>query len=227
MWGYACRRGFRGAWHDAYGHELEQYVALDRRAAYDLSTSGARESRRITRLKVVGGSAWLAAAVADVRAGCLSRGILTFCYGYAGFVSYTAAFWICALSQSSSANHLSSEARKQPARGKAIQYLLLGVRIRVKQRRRIHDRHGRVTTRVHDRRLVWEAPAPARRDVDRTREHLGAREDPLEVARARAVADPPPGRREGRRGVVDLYGDARGQDRACGGVDEGAREVGG
>ena len=119
------------------------------------------------------------------------------------------------------------EARKQAARSKPAEDMLLCVRIRVKPRRRIHHRHGRIAPRGRDCPLNWEAPAPARRDVDRTREHLGAREDPLEVARARAVADPPPGRREGRRGVVDLYGDARGQDRACGGVDEGAREVGG
>lgn len=98
----------------------------------------------------------------------------------------------------------------------------------VELRCRIDHRDCRVAPpAARDRQLVREAPAPTRRDIERPHRRLCAREHPLEVTRPRAVPDSTPGRGDGRRGVVYLHRHARGEDRACSGRDEGAREVGG
>ncbi len=120
-----------------------------------------------------------------------------------------------------------AEARKQPARREPLQHRRLDVRADVRLRARVHDRDAREAPRVHNRRLVRQVRAPARRNVDRAAVLHQAREHPPEVARARARAVRLAGRGERRRAVVDVQRHARGEDRARGGPEERVREVGG
>ena len=119
------------------------------------------------------------------------------------------------------------EAPENPARCKPVEHFELHRAAHVELRGRVDHRDRRVAPPAHDRGLDRQAVRPARPDVGHARGRLQAREHPREVARARALPRRLACRGEGGRGVVDLQQDARGQDRAQGGLEDSACEVGG
>ena len=120
---------------------------------------------------------------------------------------------------------------RQTAEGQALQlreHVRLRLAAHVRLRARPQDGHADIAAVPADHtRLVRQVVAPARLDVDRRRVSEKARENPLEVARGRAVAVRGAGRGERRRGVVHVERDAGRKDGARGGGEERAREVGG
>ena len=126
-----------------------------------------------------------------------------------------------------SPHRLSVEAPKDPARREPVEHLKLHRAAHVELRRGVDDGDRCVAAPAHHCGLDGQAVPPARADIGRLRRRLRAREHPREVARARAVPCNTPRGSERRRGVVDLERHPSGEDRAQGGREDRAREVGG